>query len=71
MEKKKKSTRPYKQPEKVIEERVEIQPIKPKLVKERYILIRDYHVGGKLMKKGTPIYLTKEGKKYLQNNFYI
>jgi hypothetical protein len=60
-----------KKPEKVIEKKVEAQPIKPKLVKEKYILIRDFHVDGKLKKKGTPIYLTKEGKTYLKNNFYI
>jgi|TARA_R110000822_G_scaffold11992_4_gene43307 hypothetical protein len=71
MKENKKSAFNEKKPEKVIEKKIEKQPIKPKLIKEKCILIKDFHVNGELRKKGTSIYLTKEGKTYLTNNFYI
>ena len=71
MKENKKSTFNKKEPQKVVENKVEKKPVTPKLIKEKYILIKDFHVNGKLMKKGNSIYLTKEGKTYLTNNFYI
>jgi cytoskeletal protein CcmA (bactofilin family) len=57
-----------KKPKKVIENKQEFEP---KLVKEKCILIKDFSVNGEVKKKGTSIYLTKEGKEYLQTQFYI
>jgi len=57
-----------KKPKKVIENNKEFEP---KLVKEKCILIKDFSLNGEVKKKGTSIYLTKEGKEYLQTQFYI
>tara|TARA_R110002167_G_scaffold33447_3_gene107515 strand:+ start:311 stop:526 length:216 start_codon:yes stop_codon:yes gene_type:complete len=71
MEKKKSSTRNYKKPEKVIEEKVEKSIVKPKLIKKKYTLITDVPIGDAVHKKGSTIELTKEGKQYFKQQFYI
>lgn len=59
--------------EKVIEEKKTKKVVnkKPKLVKKSYTLIKDFPIGNEIKKKGTPIKLTKKGRIYLKNNFYI
>ena len=71
MTKKKDSTRPYKKPEKVIEEKVEIAIAKPKLIKKKYTLITDVPINGIIHKKGSTFELTKEGAQYFKQQFYI
>jgi|TARA_R110000744_G_scaffold62884_1_gene129618 hypothetical protein len=71
MEKKKSSTRNYKKPEMVIEEKVEKVIPKPKLVKKKYTLITDVPINGITHKKGSIFELTKEGAQYFKQQFYI
>jgi hypothetical protein len=71
MDKKKKPTRPYKKPEMVIEEKVEITIAKPKLIKKKYTLITDVPINGSIYKKGSTFELTKEGAQYFKQQFYI
>jgi hypothetical protein len=71
MKQKKDSTTNYKKPEKVIEEKVEIAIVKPKLIKKKYTLITDVPIGGTTHKKGSTIELTKEGAQYFKQQFYI
>jgi hypothetical protein len=71
MKQKKSSTSTYKKPEKVIEEKVEIAIVKPKLIKKKYTLIMDVTVNGTIHKKGSTFELTKEGAQYFKQQFYI
>tara|TARA_B110000977_G_C11007291_1_gene466261 strand:+ start:1201 stop:1416 length:216 start_codon:yes stop_codon:yes gene_type:complete len=71
MTKTKSSTSIPKKPEKVIEKKVEKTVVKPKLVKKKYILITDVPIGDAVHKKGSTIELTKEGKQYFKQQFYI
>jgi len=69
MEKKKGSTVTKSKPKKVIEKVVE--KVRPKLVKKKYTLINNISVNGSVYKKGSTFELTKEGKQYFKQQFYI
>ena len=69
MDKKKSFTINKSKPEKVIDKVVE--KVRPKLVKKKYTLIKDISVNGNVYKKGSTFELTKEGKQYFKQQFYI
>lgn len=71
MTKKKISTSISKEPKVVIEKKVEKPVVKPKLIKKKYTLITDVSINNIIHKKGSTIELTKEGKQYFKQQFYI
>tara|TARA_R110000782_G_scaffold54_1_gene155 strand:+ start:944 stop:1159 length:216 start_codon:yes stop_codon:yes gene_type:complete len=71
MKKPNSSTSIPKKPKEVIVKKVEKTVVKPKLVKKKYILITDVPIGDSIYKKGSTIELTKEGKQYFKQQFYI